>query len=588
MFNIFKAVSNFVSRVIKAVTPKPTKPTPTKPTFTSSRKPTSSGTSVKTTSSGHSSSSGLGKSTGTASSSRSGKDADNKKTGRGGNKPKPLSITPVNSEVRIALSSSRLGQSVYRTLQHEGKPNYISNEQFLKQRFARTGWNREETRHVLNTLTMLDNQTTQPGIEFEDYHPANTYSSAQQVTILGQADEILQNSTDPAERIHAQAVILSLRYGVNLTINRTNDESASGIYWIDDIEDNPEFWNERINNAYAAVDTTAQALGQAIRSGRLDLPGYIDRNLSDAELFNFIMGAIEIRYTPNIEKEFAGRTEPNGDVIQFFKPIIDPSYIPSRNNIIHEFGHVLDERTGQYARRRLIDEPISSFNTVFRAGSAVLPENYVRNYAGFDDNFSFENEGEAAQEDWGDSFLAWVIGGFDENAIFGQHREAVVEGWLEDTLAIAYGRGNPQAVQDFIRASGYITQSSPLGPGSALRELPLAETQSPILSSQATHVVNVIGRINQPAEGNTYWYLVEYNGVVGFVREDSFKELPNVADIDANEVSLLTGRQYNTSTAATYQQEKRDAEGNIVRDNQGNPIMETVFNGYIWQRIRSN
>ena len=144
MLNLFKAVSNFVSKIIKAVTPKPS---------AASKPAASPSTSTRPSGFTSSQSSGAAKSS-SATSGRSGGRISQRLRGSS-SKPKPGSLPPIDSELLVAASGSRLGEGVLRRLQHEGKPSYVSDMDYLKAH-ARTGWNKRDTEVGLNILAMWD------------------------------------------------------------------------------------------------------------------------------------------------------------------------------------------------------------------------------------------------------------------------------------------------------------------------------------------------------------------------------------------------------------------------------------------------
>jgi hypothetical protein len=529
----------------------------------------------------------------------------------------------ISAEMYAIGKGSRLCQSLIMALKHEGTPGYVSDDKYLE-RFARYGWDDEEDASALMIMSLWGNgisrlrifgqallttlQTDEPLVT--SYDPTRSYTSQEQDILLEQADAVLENPTEASEDeiAFAQALILDFRFGVDLTIDTVTTGTVTGNNlpsspqaqsWITNWADQPGYWTSRIEQAYNAVGRTAEAFWLGLQSGQLDVPAYVQAESSE-ELFRYIMGEVEIRYFSQLRSEQgAGLViEPVGNrtVVNFFIPIVnetpDVDYVPTERNIVHELGHVFDWRTGQYARRRVTDEPILENALEFRPGSA----SYLRNLSyGFDPNFRPINSGNLSEEDWADSFLAWIYDaedGFSETSE-GMRRQAIFEGWLEDSIAIAYGRGNPQSVQTYIQSTYdqlfeensdssstpiTITLNAPI----QVREIPYSGNQSsyiqalPTASSGTITVIGIIARENTPAIANTDWLLVESNGVIGFVPISAIPiDTSGLPQVDLATVNMLTGREYISYSAGEHIE--RNAQGEITyRQNYA-----------IWERVRT-
>ncbi len=232
MLNLFKAVSNFVNRVIKAVAPKPATSKPgaaSKPAASPAMSTRPSGfTSSQSSSAAKSGSASSGRSSGRASG----------RSSTSSNKQKLLSITPVDTELQVALSGSRLGEGVLRRIQHEGKPPYVSNKDYLKAH-ARTGWNKQDTEQIHRILVKSDarsengfssdrnlgaiNPTTQTdGIETLEYY-ANLLERYRELSDQqgGELDEIIAAlSAEGATEVY-QAAIKEI-FGITIDDNGIN------------------------------------------------------------------------------------------------------------------------------------------------------------------------------------------------------------------------------------------------------------------------------------------------------------------------------------------------------------------------------
>ncbi len=385
---------------------------------------------------------------------------------------------------------------------------------------------------------------------FDDYDPGRDYNEVDKAKLIDRANEILNTpDSNAAQKAYAQAIILDLQYHVDLTVNRNKEEDAAGTYWLEDWQENQEFWIARIGNVYSGVSATASALGVSLHSGQLDLPGYVNRDLSDAELFDLIMGPIDIRYLPNISADKAGLTGlvGNAAIIKFFAV---GDYIPDARNVVHELGHVLDLRTGLYGRTRIQDE-------VFQEGGAIAPRGtiYQRNYAGFVENFESDrakNTTPTSGEDWADSFMAWVYHDFDDTTQVGKNRLGLFEDQLGSAIGIAYGNnlGSP-TVANFIENQQYelIEVDNQVQSGIPIGERPNTNSGFVVLTqTDGTRPLNVIGYTETYSStdgGSTRWVLVEYDGYIGWVNSSNIPSSISLGpELTVDDVTILTGRDY--------------------------------------------
>ena len=349
-----------------------------------------------------------------------------------------------------------------------------------------------------------------------------------------------------------QVVSLEQEYGVTLTVQTGYPGSREGMAaWLAQ--------PARIGEAYYAVVDTASALQRAVEESsssadpRLQMAPYVPSDITGAELFQEMMGPIELQLAsatlsdyPKTSAQVHGLVDLNEKtvLIQFF-PIelggLRPGqFIPSRENIVHEFGHVLNVRTGGAYAQSYAGKEISAL------GQTTDYEQDVSCSTNINSGLCRQNLTQEAGEEWADRFLFWVYDGFNDPA-----RKYQADQWMADVVSVAYGHqvaGNKSLVDAARTTLGYAEDA----------ELPTGTIQqraNPLLRLRKSPAVS--GEILSNVEPGTSvsilgvdvsgeWVLVAHDGQIGWMS----KEYIDMSDatsvvVDQELMNSLTARRYD-------------------------------------------
>jgi hypothetical protein len=270
----------------------------------------------------------------------------------------------------IAASGSRLAQSVLMALQHEGKPSYLSNEAYLK-RFARTGWDKEETDQAYKVMEMWGQENTNDEeddlAELQNFPQQYTDWLEQAASLQAQMDALNQQIGRITTRIASgEATTFQFQELEKLTalmamqrqeLATVNDNLAGAVDQYRNLAEQVFGYEVEFAEGVEFSDEQSIAQIQNLATSNLEIIRYFDEVLQEAgstmtglEAFNRFMAytpsgtRITVHLGDNVESqgEFVGNTPLPGSAPD---EKLDDLYLGSQVSaatITHEFFHQLD------------------------------------------------------------------------------------------------------------------------------------------------------------------------------------------------------------------------------------------------------
>jgi hypothetical protein len=347
-----------------------------------------------------------------------------------------------------------------------------------------------------------------------------------------------------------QIVSLKQEYGVTLTTEVGYPTGREGITaWLAQ--------PERIGEAYQAVVDTSTALQRAVENSSLGdqalrIAPYVPLNISGAELFRKMMGPVELQMVSTVlpddpstnlnesttSAQVQGIKQGTETVLINLYPIEvgglqSGQFIPSRFNIVHEFGHAINVRTGGAYALSYVEKEITLLGQKTDYAEAASCSGNINS------GLCRQHAAQDTSEEWADRFLFWVYNGFNEPA-----RKYQADQWMADVIGVAYGHRvmSNESLPDIARQLGAQFLSGTTTDQLNIRELPgLSGTPFGVIAANAS--VLVLGTDKTGA-----WVLVVHDGYMGWVSKE-YIDMPdaNLTVIDQEAMDRLTARGYDSS-----------------------------------------
>jgi hypothetical protein len=356
----------------------------------------------------------------------------------------------------------------------------------------------------------------------------------------------------------AQAYMLEQDYGVTLT-TEAGYPYAGGYEGLTAWLMKPE----RVNEVYQAVMGMTVAFQQVMDNSsspdmRLRLAPYIPGNITGAELFRLLSGSIELRLVNDFLGDDTGpAAEVQSGRLIHFLPISRGQFISSRYNIVHEFGHIIDARTGTSYARTYTEQEIGSLGqlTDFVEATSCRPHN-------INSGLCRQNLSAVNYEEWADRFLFWVYDGIKEITDSREERRLgfaepsikyQVDQWMADVISMAYGHsvsGDEVLMETARSVIGYEPSFNPPvgevkteGDRLNLHESPTRAGK--ILEGIADGTsISVLG-----VDRTGMWLLAVYDDFIGWVSR-KYVEIDSTSDlreVDQETMERLTAIGYDSN-----------------------------------------
>lgn len=354
-----------------------------------------------------------------------------------------------------------------------------------------------------------------------------------------------------------QVIALHELYGVTLTTDAEypfSDNQTGVSAWLSQ--------PERISEVYHAVMDTAIALQQSVESSsgtdpNLDIAPYVPLDITSAELFRTMMGPLELRLVSNLLSGYEGASAQavSPRKIEFY-PLELGQFIPSRYNVVHEFGHIIDTRTGATYARTYPAMEISTLGqlTDYAEATSCRPHN-------INSGLCRQNLTAVDYEEWADRFLFWVYDGIKETTDSGEVRRLgfadpsskyQADQWIADVISMAYG----QSVSDdetLIEAARSVVNyeanfNPPIGVVDTNGENLLLRVAPSTADKTITGIPSNASMSVLGVDSTNTWLLVVYNDSIGWVFSDNvtINSASDLMEIDQETTNRLTAIGYNT------------------------------------------
>ncbi len=318
---------------------------------------------------------------------------------------------------------------------------------------------------------------------------------------------------------------------------------------------------ERVDNVWKGTQATAHALKRLTDNKQSKLPSYLDRNASEDQLFRSTMGHVVIEL--DTAAGAGGQTfkKDGYTLIQLYG--VDTQLPHTQYNIVHEYGHVIDQRSQYYGRSRIDEEvnlkgqygPTSDFNE--DSGCPTSPTSGGSLNAGLCRQHSYyllpkdpeaakKDKTDWAAEEWADRFLFWV---YDDRFNSPRAKERT-DTWVANVMGVAYGHGLDS--DDLLVKQAGVTSITKSANSVVLREMP-SQFQTPSLTpnfgaiGSSGNDVKILGK-----DASGKYLFVVYAGYTGWIQATDVKdlskeELAALPPISNDYVKKLTGREYSVS-----------------------------------------